>query len=107
MNKKLVTIGITLILISIGLSGCEELNTESENIETIEIESMGVVQTVNYVEKPVKLIVRGMDCVITVSEETNLTEVIIEGMNSIVRVSRSHSFTSAIRGMDARIEYYD
>ena len=103
--KKITILLIALMVISVGfLSGCEELTT---NVETIEIDGMGVTQTINYLDKPVRLEVNGMNCVITVTKETNLTEVEIDGMNSIVRVSRSHSFTSEINGMGAMIEYYD
>lgn len=94
---------IAILLICVVLSGCEELS----DVETIKISSMGAEQTVNYVDKPVKLIVSGMNCDIIVSKETNLSEIILSGMNSIVRVSRSHSFTSIISGMDAQIVYYD
>jgi len=110
MRKQLIIIGIIVMLAIVGLSGCFETQKESEKtetIKTIEISGMGVTQTVNYVEKPVKLIVSGMNCDITVTKETNLTEVVISGMDSIVRVSHSHSFTSDISGLDAQVVYYD
>jgi len=109
MKKLTIIIVMFFLLIYIGLSGCFEFqnNEESENVKIIEISGKGVTQTVNYVEKPVKLVVSGMDCNITVSNETNLTEIIVSGMNSIVRVSKNHSFISTVSGMDAEIIYYD
>ena len=123
--KKITILLIALMVISVGfLSGCIEIN-QSENgkqdgddtsdndfwddldIEVIEVTSMGTEQTINYLSKPVELVVTGMNCVITVTKETNLKEVTITGMNSVVRVSRSHSFTSTITGMNAKIVYYD
>ena len=45
MNKKLVIIGITLILISIALSGCEEIET-TKDYKYLSISAKGWVGTV-------------------------------------------------------------
>jgi len=119
MNKQILIIGITIILLLIiSVSGCINTDTSDNNdfleeippennIEIITISGMGSIETINYLEKPVKLVVTGMNCDIIVTKETILKEVIIAGMNSIVRVSRSHSFSSTISGMKAQIIYYD
>ncbi len=104
--KKVPTSVATVFLLIVSLSGCLE-EIKSPDSEIIEISGMNVEQTINYAEKPVKLIVSGMNCIITVTEDTNLTEVEISGVNSIVRVSRSHSFTSSVSGVDSEIIYYD
>ena len=117
-------IGTGILLLSAGLSGCINVEYNSDDqedndndvwddsgndwdTEVIEITSMGATQTVNYLDNPVELVVTGMNCDITVTKNTDLKEVTITGMNSVVRVSRSHSFTSTITGMDAGIVYYD
>jgi len=110
MKKELMAIGAVVVLIAVGLSGCESNDgnsTDNEKIKIMEISSMDVVQTISYSDKPLKLIVSGMDCDITVTSYTNLTEVIITGWYSVVRVSRSDSFTSNITGMNSQIIYYD
>lgn len=110
MEKELVAIGVVIVLMVVGLSGCESNNgnsTDNEKIKIMEISSMDVVQTISYSDKPLKLIVSGMDCDVTVTSYTNLTEVIITGWYSVVRVSRSHSFISNITGMNSQIIYYD
>lgn len=111
MKKELMALGAVVVLIAVGLSsGCESNNgnsTDNEKIKIMEISSMDVVQTISYSDKPLKLIVSGMDCEITVTRYTNLTEVVITGWYSVVRVSRSHSFTSNITGMNSQIIYYD
>jgi hypothetical protein len=110
MKKELMALGAVVVLIAVGLSGCESNtgdSTDNEKIKIMEISSMDVVQTISYSDKPLKLIVSGMDCDITVTSYTNLTEVIITGWYSVVRVSRSDSFTSNITGMNSQIIYYD
>ena len=122
MDKHGLSIGINIMVILIMFSGCTEMEGYFEkestqekidavdtdiDVEIITISSMGSEQTVNYLEKPVKLIVSGMNSVVTVSKETNLNEVILSGMNSIVYVSRDHSFISTITGMNSEIIYYD
>lgn len=130
----LMALGIVFLLLAVGLSGCINVDTsndrkdtddwgnsddpwndndwnepdnDNDDIKIIKISGLGSVDTINYVEKPVKLIVSGMNCVITVSKSTDLHEVIISGMGSLVKVSKSHSFTSTITGMNAIIVYYD
>lgn len=44
MNKHLIVLGIVVLLISVGLSGCVE---ELDDIETVDISGVGVVQTIN------------------------------------------------------------
>jgi hypothetical protein len=110
MEKELMAVGVAVVLIAIGLSGCESNTsnpTDNEKIKIMEISRMDVVQTISYSDKPLKLIVSGMDCEITVTRYTNLTEVVITGWYSVVRVSRSHSFTSSITGTNSQIIYYD
>ena len=104
MKKQFIIIGILALLVCVEFSGCTQIG---DNTQTITINGMGTVETVNNLEHPIILLVNGMNCVITVSKETNLKEVQITGMNSIVRVSRSHSFTSTVNGLNAKIEYYD
>jgi len=102
--KKLAIIGIIFMFLVVELNGCVE---ELDDIETVDISGVGVVQTINKPGKKVRLDVSGVDCDITVTKETNLTEVDISGVNCIVRVSRSHSFVSDISGVDSKIIYYD
>ena len=111
MKKQLVIIGIVALLICVGLSGCDQTSSNNQphltsEIKTITISGMNTIQTVDYTEHPIKLIVTGMNCDITVAKDTNLTEVILSGMNSIVRVSHSHKFTSTVSGLNAKIVYY-
>jgi hypothetical protein len=110
MKKEFMAIGAIVVLIVVGLSGCESNtgdSSDSKNIRIMEISRNDVVETIDSSDNPLKLIVSGMDCEITVTRFTNLTEVIITGWYSIVRVSRSHSFTSNITGMHSEIIYYD
>jgi len=107
MKKQLVIIGIVALLVCVGfLSGCTQTPSEPE-IETIPISGVGIIQTVNNSEHPIRLLVPGSDCDITVTKATNLTEVILSGVNNTVRVSHSHSFTSTVSGVDTKIVYYD
>ena len=106
MIKYLIVSGIAVLLICVGLSGCEEISNEI-NSEEIDVSGDSVTQTVHNTDKPIILDVSGMNNEITVTKDTNLIEVIISGMNNVVRVSRSHSFTTDISGMDNEIVYYD
>jgi hypothetical protein len=132
--KELAIIGIIFIFLVVGLSGCIETDqiendkgsgTESgnddfendtedgdsmppiEDIETITISGVDGVENINYLEKPVKLLVSGIRNDITVTKETNLVNIIFSGVDNIVRVSRSHSFESVISGIGNEIVYYD
>jgi hypothetical protein len=132
--KELAMIGIIFIFLVVGLSGCIETDqiendkgsgTESgnddfendtedgdsmppiEDIETITISGVDGVENINYLEKPVKLLVSGIRNDITVTKETNLVNIIFSGVDNIVRVSRSHSFESVISGIGNEIVYYD
>jgi len=114
MKKQLIIVGIIVLLVCVGLSGCQQKNQTNENkdnlkpeIQIITISGEGVVQTVNNINNPIKLIVSGVNCNITVTRDTNLTEVIMSGVNSTVRVSHSHSFTSMVSGVGSKIVYYD
>ena len=99
-----IGIGIILLLIVIGLSGCFE-NVSSE--ETITISKIGVSQTINKPNKSIRLVVSGVDNYITVTKETNLKKVTLTGVDNIIRVSRSHSFDSTVSGLGTQILYYD
>ena len=102
MNKNLIAISIAVLLITVvGLSGC------TNNVETIRISGIEVVQTINKPDEEVKLDVSGIDCDITVTKETNLIHVDISGINCVIRVSRTHSFTSDSGGIDSEIVFYD
>lgn len=122
MNKIILIIGTGILLLSTNLSGCINVEYTSDDqesdynnddfgddwdTEVIEITSMGTEQTINYLNKPVDLVVTGMNCIVTVTKGTDLKEVTVTGMNSVVRVSKSHSFISTITGMNAKIVYYD
>jgi uncharacterized alpha/beta hydrolase family protein len=122
MKKQILIIGIIVLPIAVGLSGCTDNNqTNNENnnqtkgnednlkpeIQIIAISGIGVVQTINNINNPIKLIVSGVNCNITVTQDTNLTEVIMSGVNSTVGVSHIHSFTSTVSGVGSKIVYYD
>jgi hypothetical protein len=87
--------------------GGVEQNDELDDFEVIGISNNGVIQTINYLEKPVKLSVSGSNCNLTVTKETNLIDIRISGLETIVRVSKSHSFTMGISGPGSEIIYYD
>ena len=103
MNKQLV-VGIAVLLLAVGLSGCIQ-----ENIfpETIMISGIDTIRTVHYLDKPVKLMVSGIRNDVTVTKETNLVDIMLSGVDCIVKVSRTHSFDSSISGVGSEIVYYD
>lgn len=103
MNKHLIILSIAVLLICVGLSGCEELS----DIKKIDIDGNGISQTVNYPDERVELDIFGDYCVITVTKETILVLIDINGDYNTVRVSRSHSYESDIFGDGNDIEYYD
>ena len=127
-KKQLVIVGISILLLVVGLSGCIEIN-QSENgkqdgddtsdndfwdnndgwddTETITVSGIENNKTINILDKQVRLAVSGVDNIVTVTKETNLIEVIISGIDCIVKVSRTHSFSSTITGIDSEIVYYD
>lgn len=110
MKKHLIVIGIAVLLLAVGLSGCNEImedDDKSGDTETVEIMGSNIIETVNRVDKPIILDVMGDNCIITVTKETMLKEVIIMGSDCVVKVSRQHSFTSDITGENCNIEYYD
>jgi len=113
MKKQLIIVGIIVILLTVGLSGCNKQNTDNTNnevtnyIEDVTINGMEVTQTINKPNKTIKLYVNGMDCDVTVTKETNVIAIYLNGMDSIVRVSHSHSFTSYVNGLGSEIVYYD
>ena len=132
MNKHLIIIGIAVLLICVGLSGCNEIENDlkqdeeekdgngntSDNdfgddendwldTETVIVSGVGVNKTVNILDKSVKLVVSGSDNIVTVTKATNLVEVVLSGIDCIVRVSITHSFTSTISGVRTEIVYYD
>lgn len=125
MNRKIILIGIAILLVCFGFSGCFEINqseneggnskdtsdkdywNDTEDVEDIIISGMGSIQTVNKPNEKIRLIVTGMNSDTTVTKETILTEVILSGMNAIVRVSRIHSFSSTVSGLGAEIVLYD
>lgn len=128
MNKKLLILGISVLLICVGFSGCTEINRygndkESNDysddnswdgydngfggIEVIMVSGVDTVRIINYLDKPVKLMVSGVRNDVTVGKETNLVDVMLSGVDNIVRVSRSHSFTQMVSGVRPKIVYYD
>jgi len=135
MKKQFIIIGIVVLLVFVGLSGCFETNHENNNkdtnngnnnqpenvepdddssqngeveyYETIPISGVSITQTVNKPNVSVILIVSGNYNNITVTKETNLKQVILSGVSNIIRVSRSHSFASTVSGVGSEIVYYD
>ena len=107
MKKQLVILGIAVLLICVGLSGCEELSKEIAGVKEIEIDGNGITQTVNNPGESVKLDIFGDNCDITVTEETNLVEIEIFGDFNTVRVSKGHSYESDIFGDGNKIIKYD
>lgn len=77
------------------------------DIETIRISGIESMENINYLEKPVKLVVSGLRNDITVTKGTNLVKIILFGIDNIVRVSRIHTFESTISGTGSEIVYYD
>lgn len=104
MKKQLVVIGIIVLLVVVGLSGCFD-SVSDDN--TVEITGSNVTQTINRPGKTIKLEITGSNCDITVTMDTILSSMEITGSNCIVRVSRTHSFTSEITGSNSEIVYYD
>ena len=131
-NKHLIVIGIVVLLLAVGLSGCIQTNQnekekeESEDTsdndfwddgededgdwgdtETIMVSGIDTQRTINYLDKPVELMVSGLRNDVTVTKETNLVDIMLSGVDCVVRVSRNHSFTSMISGVGSEIVYYD
>jgi len=108
MNKHLITLAIAVLLLTVGLSGCNEIiDDESEDIEIITISGSDHVRVVNYLDKPIKLIVSGYRNDVTVGKNTNLVSIVLSGFDHIIRVSNSHSFTQTVSGTGSQIVYYD
>ena len=123
-NKHLIVIGIVVLLLAVGLSGCIQTNQnekekeesedtsdndfwDDDSVETIDISGIEVVQTITYTEKPVRLIISGIDCDITVSKGTELKEIVFSGIDCIIRVSRSHSYILDNSGINCEVIFYD
>jgi len=107
MNKNFVSLSIIFLFISLSISGCVEESNQSNTIETIEINGLNVVKTIDEPDSNIKLVVTGVDCIITVTEMTNITEIIIDGAHCVVSVSHNHTFLSEINDVDSNILYYD
>jgi len=107
MKNNLFFLTIILFVISLLISGCLEESNQSNTIETIEINGMNIVKTIDEPDSNIKLVVTGVDCVITVTEMTNITEIIIDGAHCVVSVSHTHNFKSEINDVDSKIVYYD
>jgi len=102
MKKQIIMLGIVVLLICVGLSGCEESKPSK-----IQYYGDDETLTINYPDKQIKLEVYGNNCTYTVTKKTNLVEVWIYGENSTVLVSKTHSFNSTIWGNNSKINYYD
>jgi len=108
MNKKMLIIGTAILLLFVGFSGCiDESIDGSEDIETIMISGSDHVRVVNYLDKPVKLMVSGYRNDVTVGKNTNLVSIVLSGFDHIIRVSNSHSFTQTVSGTGSQIVFYD
>ena len=107
MNKHLIAIGVVIILIAVGLSGCTDEITNEINSKTVDITGSYITQTVHDTESPIIIDIVGSYCEITVTEETNLIEIDITGSYNTISVSKSHSYSSDITGIDNEIVYYD
>ena len=112
MKKQLLLVGLTVLLICVGLSGC--INTESDDKNNLEIKTEIIMITGNYIERtvhyldnPVELRVTGNYCDIIVTEETNLIAVWVTGNYNVLQVSKNHSFNPSIAGTANNVIYYD
>ena len=132
MSRTIIAAGAVVLLLVVGFSGCIQTNQnekekeESEDTsdndfwddeneddgdwgdtETIMVSGIDTQRTINYLDKPVKLMVSGLRNDVTVTKETNLVDIMLSGVDCVVRVSRNHSFTSMISGVGSEIVYYD
>ena len=129
VNNHFIILGIAVLLLAVSISGCiqisqnEKEKEDSEDTsgndfwddsgddwgdtEVIMVSGIDTQRTINYLDKPVKLMVSGIRNDVTVTKETNLIDVTLSGVDCVVRVSRIHSFTSMISGVGSEIVYYD
>ena len=78
---------------------------DSDNVETIRITGMDSTQTVSS-DKPVSLVVSGMNANVTVQRNSQITSITVSGMNSIVYLPKEQDPTIEVSGLNAEVVRY-
>ena len=104
IRKDIFVVGITVMFIIIGLTGCM-----ADYTKDITIQQNGLTLTIHSTYKPIKLTVMGNNNNITIDNTVNVTHISFTWgtQGNTVRVSQLHNFTLDDGGERNTIAYYD